>query len=133
LKPNQTKQYAKKRIGNHKSSANKFLRCKKNRDFTGMLNAVGNSALIKHMLDYGHEFDFDRTTIVQKSNSARKLNFLEMFHIQCDDSCNQRSDVKSLSLAYGGLLDSIVGLKNSTSSGHTENFPHEFPLNTAQL
>ncbi len=65
-----------------------------------MLNAVGNSALIKHMLDYDHEFDFDNTTIVQKSISARKLNFLEMFHIQCEDSCNQRSDVKNLSLAY---------------------------------
>jgi hypothetical protein len=129
----QTRQYAKKRIGNHKSSSNKFLRCKKNKDYTGMLNAVGNSALIKHMMDYNHEFDFDNTSIVQKSISARKLNFLEMFHIQCEDSCNQRSDVKNLSLAYSGLLDSIIGLKNSTGSGHTGNVSHEFPLNTAQL
>jgi hypothetical protein len=133
----QTRQYAKKRIGNHKSSANKFLRCKKRKDYTGMLNAVGNSALIKHMLDFGHEFDFDNTSILQKSTSAKKLNFLEMFHIQCEDSCNQRTDVKSLSLAYSGLLDSIAELKKSTDfsgvSGHTANISHGFPLNIAQL
>jgi hypothetical protein len=102
-----------------------------------MLNAVGNSALIKHTLDFGHEFDFDNTTIIQKSTSARKLNFLEMFHIQIEDSCNQSTDVQNLSLAYSGLLESIADLRNLTNSsvtnGHPDSFANGFPLSIAQL
>jgi hypothetical protein len=90
------------------------------------------------MLDFGHEFDFENTSVIHKSTSARKLDFLEMFYIQSEDSCNQRTDVKNLSVAYCGLLESIATLKKSTgstksSSGHTAIGSHECPLNITLL
>jgi hypothetical protein len=93
-----TRQYMKKRISQHKTDSNCVLKRKKNADKT---------ALTQHIMDTNHTFDFSNATILCKNISPARLTYLEMFCIRANDSCNKRTDVSKLSVAYSSLINQI--------------------------
>jgi hypothetical protein len=82
------------------------------------------------MKSHDHTFNFEETSILHKTSSAKKLNMLEMFHIQAEDSCNKRSDTQNLNVAYTGLIESIAKLRKPKPPKSPRNSTLLPPTNT---
>ncbi|KAK5648069.1 hypothetical protein RI129_002961 [Pyrocoelia pectoralis] len=71
-------------------------------------------ALANHVLNLGHQFDFDNVSILNRSNNRTTLRLMEMVEINkyLKQSLNFRSDVDNLHVIYANLL----AMHNSTNS-----------------
>ena len=65
------------------------------------------TALVQHTIETKHRFDFDSVKILDSSNNNHRLSFLEMLHIQSNETVNRRIDIAKLSNVYSGLLAKI--------------------------
>jgi hypothetical protein len=114
----QTIQYLKERIKDHKKDMELYEIAKINNDWAEIEKLVKRSAIIKHIHESNHKFDYDNTAILMKASDRYKLNHLEMFMIQNNHTCNIRTDVQKLSLAYSNILNTLKNLgerKNNSS------------------
>jgi len=66
------------------------------------LRRVGNSALVDHVVNTGHEFDFDSTRILRLEQNYRRRIFSEAWHIkkQQDACANKFSGKRDIPDAY---------------------------------
>jgi len=89
----QTKNKLKDRLKKHDSDVkNKFPR----------------TALVEHVCDTGHTFNFKDTMILENETKLRERLFLEMFHInKSKNSVNFRRDVENLSTIYNNLINCV--------------------------
>jgi hypothetical protein len=62
------------------------------------------TALEDHVVNEGHQFDFDNMRILDTNSNYGKLKILEMLHINANDTVNKRSDVSNTIHQYSGLL-----------------------------
>ena len=68
-------------------------------------NKLHSTALVKHVVDTGHLFDFDNVVILEKEKILSDRLFLEMVHINKTGNClNFRTDIDNLSSIYSYLL-----------------------------
>lgn len=72
---------------------------------------INRSSIAEHSWRFGHRFDFDSATIIQKCNSPSELDFYETFHIRknADNLVNDLSVVPTIHPAWLKVL----GLHNS--------------------
>jgi hypothetical protein len=95
------------RISGHRSSlkcARKFFEGKQINHENVKASAKG-SALVYHAIMKNHEFNLDDPQILHTTNNARKLNILEMLHIQDRKTVNLRTDCENLNIVYKSLLE----------------------------
>jgi hypothetical protein len=103
----QTRQKVKLRMSGHRSSL-KMARAgleKKQRTEDTVREAARGSALVFHTVMTGHEFDLENPEILHVTRNPKRLNVLEMLHIQDQKTVNQRSDSANLSAIYKALLE----------------------------
>lgn len=67
----------------------------------------GKNAIIKHIIEHSHEFDYDSTKVLSMDGNLVKLKFLELLHIQHLNTVNLKSDVDGLHVVYSGLLSKV--------------------------
>lgn len=85
----QTSQALKKRMSLHKSDSTiRPDRC----------------ALGQHIRDTGHYVDFEDVTILEKEENNKRRLFLEMYHINRNNTMNSKTDTRNLSNIYSFLL-----------------------------
>jgi hypothetical protein len=108
----QTIQYLKERIKDHRRDMELYETAKSNNDWIEMEKLVKRSAMVKHIHETNHKFDYDNTAILMKTSDRYKLNYLEMFMIQNNHTCNKRTDVQKLSLAYSNILNTLKNLND---------------------
>jgi hypothetical protein len=101
-----------KRLQQHRTDANAVRKQGRNTEKT---------ALTQHMAKTGHTFDFQNATILSRNNSARRLNYLEMFCIRANNCCNLRTDVSKLSVAYSGLINQVKDLNKNLPCIHKDD------------
>lgn len=106
-----TTQYLKKRNSQHKSDCKKVVECKQNHLQGDLDRLAMKSALLQHVIDTNHQFNFDATEILDQEREYYKLLFREMLHINNNLNVNKRSDMENLHLAYSGLLQSLKDQK----------------------
>jgi predicted GIY-YIG superfamily endonuclease len=131
------KQYLKTRISQHKkdcenvkSLANKCgillndtreeiklnLTVEKRQQKIDDLNKLGKlcdkSGLTSHFSTTGHNFDFNGTKIIEKSDNRFKLGILEMIEIRKFVGVNKNTDTENLNTAYFGIIDKLKNDKN---------------------
>jgi hypothetical protein len=105
----QTRQRLAKRMSGHKSSlkqAEGALTMIPRTDDNIRLVSKG-SALVYHSMTTNHSFKLDDPKILHTSRNPRRLNVLEMLHIQDNRTVNKRTDCDFLSRVYKGLLEKI--------------------------
>lgn len=91
----QTKQLLKKRLYNHKLDCRPYN-----------INKNEMSALAKHHFEYGHNFKFEETQILDREHNLQKRLISEMVHIKSNkNAVNVRSDTQNLSCIYNNLID----------------------------
>ena len=63
------------------------------------------TALAAHHFSYGHNFDFDKTTLIHRENISKKRYLTESLHILLEPKkVNFKTDTQDLSQIYAGLL-----------------------------
>ena len=83
----QTSQYLQERIKAHKYSK------------------TAATALNKHKIDTGHNFNYEDTQILDTEQHTYKRNIKEMLHISLDkNSVNNNTEIKNLSKIYQTLF-----------------------------
>lgn len=66
---------------------------------------TASTALNKHKIDTGHNFNYHETSIVTSEKNTYKRNILEMIHINADkNSVNNNSEINNLSKIYQVIL-----------------------------
>jgi hypothetical protein len=70
------------------------------------------SGLSSHFAATGHNFDFNGTKIIEKSDNRFKLGVLEMIEIKKHVGVNKNTDTENLNAAYFGIIDKIRKCKN---------------------
>jgi hypothetical protein len=81
-----------------------------------LIKACETSGLTSHFADYGHEFDFEGTRIIDKNNNRFKLGIMEMIHIKMDPGVNKMTDTQNLNPSYYGLIDKINNYNGKQNS-----------------
>ncbi|CRK91323.1 CLUMA_CG004997, isoform A [Clunio marinus] len=111
----QTIQMLHKRLSQHKTDVNRLKKLLLDpKSAPGLLNeAISKSALVKHVSETNHKFDFDAVEILDVANQRSQLNVLEMLHIKANNTVNQRTDTLKLSQLYNGIIK-IKNRKNKT-------------------
>lgn len=89
----QTKQLLKNRLNQHR------LDCR-----NGNYLNKDKTALATHHFDTGHNFQFDKTTILDYETNWWKRNVSEMVFIKLHDTVNLRTDTQQLSAIYSNIL-----------------------------
>lgn len=65
------------------------------------------SALVHHVQNDRHKFNFDGVKIINKHTHTKKRLFLEAYEIKNNQhSCNLRTDIDKLSIIYSAILNS---------------------------
>ncbi|XP_052567242.1 uncharacterized protein LOC120421614 [Culex pipiens pallens] len=99
------------RTANHKTYQNKVRKLREQGyiEEDGQMREIqGKSALVSHCITKKHEFDIENTTILDRTNSLKKLKFLEMCHIRnTPHTVNKKQDTENLNIVYAGLLHNI--------------------------
>lgn len=93
----QTKQFLMNRVNQHKYD------CKKLDS-----NKLDNTALMNHVIDYNHSFNFDldAVKILDKESHFFKKNLSEMIFIKKNTNCvNLRTDTNNLNKIYSFLIE----------------------------
>lgn len=65
------------------------------------------SGITSHYTNLEHEMDFENYKIIDKSNSRKKLEILEMLHIKTNNNINKKEDLTKMGNLYDGLLSNI--------------------------
>lgn len=67
---------------------------------------TNTTALVRHALDYDHNFNFDTPKIKCRENNKRKLQLQEVNHIVMNDNfaCNFKEDSDGINASYYNLL-----------------------------
>jgi hypothetical protein len=107
----QTIQYLKERIADHRRDVTLYEKAKAKNGRDEMERLADKSVIVNHIHMNHHNFDFDNTSILMQASDRYKLNYLEMFMIQKNCTCNKRTDVKNLSLGYSNILNTLKNLK----------------------
>lgn len=76
-------------------------------------------ALGQHIKITGHSIDFKNVTILEQEDNYRKRLFLEMCHIQQNETMNSKSDTNNLSSIYSFLLKCDNNKYTSRNSPNT--------------
>lgn len=106
-----TKNKLKMRLAGHISQINKLDQLLE----LGYTNTCGEiiclrekTALSAHCVDTQHRFEFHNTTIIDHSNKAQILPFLEMCNIvNTAHTINRRTDTDGLNSMYAGILHTL--------------------------
>ena len=92
----QSKQYALKRIKQHKQSCNAIN-----------INKSERTALADHHFKEGHNLDFNNYSILDIENNYKKRLISEMINIKINNSINKKADTDNLSKVYDILINQI--------------------------
>jgi hypothetical protein len=103
----QTRQRLMARMSGHKSNLKCALEELKTKpiNYENVKSVAKGNALVYHAIMKRHEFNFDAPTILHTTNHSRKLNVLEMLHIQDKATVNLRTDCEGLNMVYRSLLE----------------------------
>lgn len=89
------------------------------------------SALVKHVAETGHQFNFDGVIILDQKSDKTRLNFAEMIHIQDQPSCNFRRDVEGTSKIYSGIFSHFKA-KNKPRQSNNQRSTLSTPQTSTQ-
>jgi hypothetical protein len=106
-----TTQYLRARIGQHRDNVRSFYNHRFSGNASALETLVSRSALVEHVSQTEHDFDFDNTKIIDRAGDLFSLYFLEMLAIRTNKCVNKRSDIEKLSIAYSGILEDIVHIR----------------------
>ena len=68
-------------------------------------NKNNESVVCQHQINFGHEFDWNRTVVVDSEISYKKRFISEMIHIKCQkNSINKNDNIYTLNSNYFPLL-----------------------------
>ena len=68
-------------------------------------NLNQKTVVSEHALTYDHNFNFDKTVILDHESNYHKRIVSEMLHIKyCKDSINRQEDTQKLSYIYGPIM-----------------------------
>lgn len=88
------------------------------------------TALASHVQQFGHQFDFNRTSILQQERTKRRLELQEVHQIIIHENqaCNFKSDSAHISPVYFNLIKSVdkrITMRsiNTTSDFDIRNVP----------
>jgi hypothetical protein len=95
----QTIQYLKERIKDHRKDVNLYEAAKRNNNFEEMENLAKKSVIVNYIHENSQNLILITPLFLYRHHKY-KLNYLEMFMIQNNYTCNKTTDVKNLSLAY---------------------------------
>ena len=71
-------------------------------------NKNNESVVYQHEINFGHEFDWNRTVVVDSKISYKKRLISEMINIKCQkNSINKKDDIYTLNSNYFPLLKSL--------------------------
>lgn len=90
----QTGRYLKQRLREHANDCKNFL-TKRN-----------PTALVEHKINTGHNFNFEKTTVIATESNYKKRLLQEMVSIKKENkTVNKRTDIDNLSSSYYNLID----------------------------
>ena len=71
-------------------------------------NKNNESVVSQHQIDFGHEFLWNRTVVVESEISYKKRSIFEMIRIKCHkNSINKKDDIYTLNSNYFPLLKGL--------------------------
>ena len=71
-------------------------------------NKNNKSVVCQHQINFRHEFDWNRTVVVDSEIIYKKRLISEMIHIKCQkNSINKKDDIYTLNSNYFPLLKSL--------------------------